>query len=82
MPVPAYPQPSDDRLPQQPRNKSRWSSWNWLLVLPVLALCFPSLYARSTPTLLGWPFFYWYQFAWIILSGAITAVVYFATRDS
>ena len=57
------------------------SAWNWLLVVPVLGLCFPAVYARSEPSLFGWPFFYWYQFAWIILSGVITAVVYFATRE-
>ena len=50
-----------------------------LLAIPALGLCFPAIYARSEPSLLGWPFFYWYQFAWIILSGVITAVVYFAT---
>jgi hypothetical protein len=64
-----------------PRIRRRLSAWNWLLVLPVLGLIFPALYARATPTLFGFPFFYWYQFAWIIVTGLITAIVYFATRS-
>jgi hypothetical protein len=63
------------------RTRRRLSAWNWLLVLPVLGLAFPALYARATPTLFGFPFFYWYQFAWIIVTGLITAIVYFATRS-
>jgi Protein of unknown function (DUF3311) len=47
-----------------------------LLVLPYLALCFPQIYARSTPALFGFPFFYWYQFVWVILASAILAIVY------
>jgi hypothetical protein len=25
----------------------------------------------------GFPFFYWYQLLWIVLTGIITAIVYF-----
>ncbi len=57
------------------------AAWNWLLVLPALGLAFPPLYARAEPNLLGFPFFYWYQFAWVIGSAVITAVVYFKTRE-
>jgi hypothetical protein len=34
-----------------------------------------------TPEVAGIPFFYWYLFVWIIVSSALTAVVYVATRD-
>ncbi len=44
-----------------------------LLVLPYLGLCFPYVYARSTPALWGFPFFYWYQFAWVIAASALLA---------
>lgn len=47
-----------------------------LLVLPYLGLCFPQVYARSTPALWGFPFFYWYQFAWVIATSALLALVY------
>ncbi|WP_263408617.1 DUF3311 domain-containing protein [Terriglobus tenax] len=56
--------------------KSRISPWASLLVLPYIALCFPSFYNRLTPTLFGFPFFYWYQLLWVILASAIMLVVY------
>jgi len=56
----------------------------WLLLaLPYAGLCFPSLYARATPALFGFPFFYWYQFAWVVLTSGLLYVVYrhFKTRE-
>ena len=50
--------------------------WVLLLILPYLGLCFPQVYARSTPTLWGFPFFYWYQFTWVIAASALLAIVY------
>ena len=66
--------------PESKPRKSR-SGWNWLLVIPLLALIFPGIYARQTPELFGFPFFYWYQMAWILLTGLITAVVYLIVRE-
>jgi peptidoglycan/LPS O-acetylase OafA/YrhL len=54
----------------------RRSRWVLLLLLPYLGLCFPGVYARSTPELWGFPFFYWYQFAWVILASGLLAIVY------
>jgi Protein of unknown function (DUF3311) len=54
----------------------RRSRWVLLLILPYLGLCFPQIYARSTPALWGFPFFYWYQFAWVIAASALLAIVY------
>lgn len=61
--------------------KSRRAYWYWLLLLPALGLMFPGIYARSTPELFGFPFFYWYQVAWIILTGIITGIVYLTTGE-
>jgi len=61
--------------------KSRRAYWNWLLFLPALALAFPGTYARTTPELFGFPFFYWYQMGWIALTSLITGIVYFATKN-
>jgi len=63
---------------EKSRSKSRL--WLLLLTLPYMGLCFPALYARATPTLLGFPFFYWYQFAWVILTSAILGLVYLRLR--
>lgn len=55
--------------------------WYALLVVPFVGtLCVP-FYDALEPRLGGVPFFYWYQFAWIGIGAAITAVVYFATRE-
>ena len=51
-------------------------AYRWLLVLPYLGLCFPALYARATPTLFGFPFFYWYQFAWVLLASFLIWICY------
>jgi uncharacterized membrane protein YhdT len=54
----------------------RRSKWVLLLVLPYLGLCFPQLYARATPALWGFPFFYWYQLAWVIATSVLLGIVY------
>lgn len=63
------------------RPKQRPTLWLLLLLLPYAGLLFPQIYARSTPALFGIPFFYWYQFAWVLLSSGIMAIVYLHTRD-
>jgi hypothetical protein len=54
--------------------------WYLLLALPFAALLFPGVYAHAEPSLGGLPFFYWYQFAWLIASSLCTAIVYVRTR--
>ena len=53
----------------------RWQ-WKLLLVLPYIGLCFPQFYVRATPALWGFPFFYWYQFAWVVVASGLIYVVY------
>jgi hypothetical protein len=55
--------------------------WYVLLALPFLALLIPPIYAHETPKLFGFPFFYWYQFAWVIVAAVLTIIVYRVTRD-
>jgi hypothetical protein len=57
---------------------SRW--WYLLLLIPIVALLWTPIYAKPDPKLFGFPFFYWYQFAWVPLSVAITYFVYTRTR--
>jgi hypothetical protein len=70
----------DPHKPASPKRKTL-TPWLLPLLLPYAGLLFPALYARSTPTLFGFPFFYWYQFAWVLLASIIMAVVYLKTRD-
>jgi hypothetical protein len=62
--------------PAKAKRTQRRSRWVLLLILPYLGLCFPQIYARSTPALWGFPFFYWYQFAWVIAASALLAIIY------
>ncbi|RAJ71437.1 uncharacterized protein DUF3311 [Streptomyces sp. Amel2xB2] len=50
------------------------------LFVPFVALLWVSSYSRTEPTLIGLPFFYWYQMLWVLLSGALTMVAYKLVR--
>ena len=52
----------------------------WLLILPFLGTLIVPLYDRSEPELWGFPFFYWYLFAWIPLASLLTFAVYRGMR--
>jgi hypothetical protein len=61
---------------------SRGSSlWKLLLFVPFVALLWVPFYNSIEPVLWGIPFFYWYQFLWVLISSALTLIVYFATKD-
>ncbi len=62
---------------QQKSGTRRW--WYLLFLLQFIAVLWPPFYNRVEPTLLGLPFFYWYQLAWVFISALMTAVIYFAT---
>jgi membrane protein implicated in regulation of membrane protease activity len=52
------------------------------LAVPVVAILWVPLYARTEPRLAGLPFFYWYQFAWIVLTLALMAISYRLLRSA
>jgi FtsH-binding integral membrane protein len=54
--------------------------WYLLLLVPFVAMLWVSSYNRAGPGWDGIPFFYWYQLLWIFISGALTLIVYLATR--
>lgn len=60
-------------------NKTR-SWWHWLLGVPFVATLWVPFYNSTEPSWEGIPFFYWYQFLWIIVAAAITAFVYLLTE--
>lgn len=55
--------------------------WYLLLLVQFAAVLVTGIYTRENPKISGIPFFYWYQFAWIILSVILTFIVYVATRS-
>jgi hypothetical protein len=62
------------------RRVRRWS-WHILLLVPFVGTLWVPFYDSAEPRLGGIPYFYWYQFLWILIGAAITALVYFATRE-
>ena len=55
----------------------RWFFYG-LLCLPYLGILWVPFYNRIDPVVFGIPFFYWFQFTWIIVTAIITAIAYFA----
>src|ERR1700722_19498296 len=56
---------------------SLWSLPMWvLLLLPFAGLLWVPFYNFQEPALLGFPFFYWYQLAWVPLSSLLIWLVY------
>ena len=47
-----------------------------LFLLPFIAMLWVPSYNRVSPELFGFPFFYWYQLLWVIVSAAIAGIVY------
>jgi len=77
---PSQPYPVSSRPVKSDVRKPPRKAWYWLFVAPFLGLLWPPLYAKADPVLFGFPFFYWYQFAWVVVSAVLTGVVYLATR--
>ncbi len=76
------PPPIPPLPPQRSRQPGiRWNGWNLLLLVPLFLLLTP-LYNRVNPTLFGIPFFYWFQMFSLIISVAVTALVYRVTKEA
>jgi hypothetical protein len=47
-----------------------------LLLLPFVGLLWVPFYNDRLPEFMGFPFFYWYQLAWVPVSSLLTWLVY------
>ncbi|WP_433832623.1 DUF3311 domain-containing protein [Actinoplanes sp. CA-015351] len=65
-----------------PTPAPRSRHWQWLLVLPTVAPLLTPFANRLEPTLIGVPFFFWYQIACAVFAIVIITVVYLATREA
>ena len=61
------------------RKRGGWSWWYLLFVIQFVVILWPPFYNKVEPTLIGIPFFYWFQLLWVIVSAVFTATIYFAT---
>jgi len=55
--------------------------WHLLLIIPFVALLWVPLYNSVEPAVFGIPFFYWYQFLWVIITSALIILVEAKTRE-
>ncbi|XVS64384.1 DUF3311 domain-containing protein [Actinosynnema sp. CA-299493] len=67
-------------MPTARKSSLRWSNWNLLLLIPLLMLVTP-WFNFDEPRVLGLPFFYWYQFAWVPVGVVCVGLVYAKTKD-
>jgi membrane protein implicated in regulation of membrane protease activity len=61
-------------------NTATWTIVTLLLVVGTVGTLIVPVYARTTPTLGGFPFFYWYQLIWIPLVAILATLAYLLTR--
>ena len=52
-----------------------------ILLVPFAAYLFPAVYNRIDPQLFGFPFFYWYQLLWVVLTSLSIAIVILLGRN-
>jgi len=57
---------------------SRW--WRWLLAVPFVALVWVPSYNAIEPSVWGIPFFYWYQFLWLLLTAILIIFLHHRTE--
>jgi hypothetical protein len=48
----------------------------FLLTIPFIGLLWVPFYDRAEPSLLGFPFFYWYQLLWVPVTALLIWLVY------
>jgi len=63
-----------------PTREKSLGLWALLLLVPFVALLWVPFYNSTEPTLLGFPFFYWYQFLWVPITSLLILIVYLKTR--
>jgi hypothetical protein len=63
---------------RQPHHRSTglWVVIVIILIPPVVVPLWVPLYNKTDPTLWGFPFFFWFQFALILFSAILTATAY------
>jgi hypothetical protein len=65
--------------------RSHAAAWTFVTILLVVAvagtLAVP-IYARSTPAIGDFPFFYWYQLLWVPVVGILCGIAYFIVTST
>jgi FtsH-binding integral membrane protein len=62
---------------KQPHDGKQNQWWLVLLLAPFVGVLWVPFFNAIEPKLWGIPFFFWYQFLWVVISAIVTALVYF-----
>jgi hypothetical protein len=65
---------SSSQIDVGPTNKPLMAAAAVLLLIPIVGLLWVGSYAKVEPVVAGFPFFIWYQFLWVFLCSACTAI--------
>jgi hypothetical protein len=71
------------REPVRPASRRSTGLWVVIVVIlipPVVVPLWVPLYDKASPTLWGFPFFYWFQFLLILCSAVLTIVAYLLSQ--
>ena len=67
-------------MQNEPKSSRGWSWWYLLFLVQFVVALYPPFFNKADPTLIGIPFFYWFQLAWVFGCAILTAIVYYATK--
>jgi membrane protein implicated in regulation of membrane protease activity len=70
----------DSTHPTTRRSTGLWVLIVIILIPPVVLPLWVPLYNKTDPTLWGFPFFFWFQFALILFSAALTVTAFALSR--
>jgi hypothetical protein len=62
------------------RHPAIWTCVTILLVLAVIATLWVPFYARTTPKIGDFPFFYWYQLIWVPIVAILSWLAYLLSK--
>ena len=71
---------SQDSARPTRRSTGLWVLIGVILVPAVVIPLWVPLYDKADPTLWGFPFFYWFQFAMILMAAALTVIAYLISQ--
>jgi len=67
--------------PNPPRKRTvTWIVITAALLVPLVGTLWVPFYARATPKLGDFPFFYWYQLIWVPIVAVLSWLAYLLTR--
>jgi hypothetical protein len=62
------------------KSPAAWTAVTVLLTIAILGTLWIPLYARTTPELGPFPFFYWFQLIWVPLTATMCRISYLLLR--